>query len=103
MQSEHKVEKVDYKKMKKESKKRKTEKLIKTLDKHKLLQSEAVANSAKPVPKNILSGANQQVKGREFTVRYIDLLDINYTSKYNEFQGCTGYTVSGRISRVSSI
>jgi len=68
MQSEHKVEKVDYKKMKKESKKRKTEKLIKTLDKHKLLQSEAVANSAKPVPKNILSGANQQVKGREFTV-----------------------------------
>ena len=47
------IPKVDRKTLKAEKKKKKKEELLKNLERRELLK-EAVANSAKPVPKNIL-------------------------------------------------
>merc|ERR1719357_812597 len=68
MDARPKLDTKELKRLKKEKKRMRTEKLLKTLDKRELLKSEAALGSAKPVPKNIVSGLDSQAKGRSYTV-----------------------------------
>jgi len=67
MDSRPKLDTKELKRLKKEKKSFKTEKLLKTLERRDLLKS-AAADSAKPVPKNIVSGISSELKGRQYTV-----------------------------------
>jgi hypothetical protein len=56
------VDTKELKRLKKEKKARKTEQLLKRLEQHGLLQGEAAALAAKPVPKNILQKLSKESK-----------------------------------------
>jgi len=99
MEGRPKLETKDLKRLKKEKKRMNAEKLIKTLERRELLKSEAAANSAKPVPKNIISGLSTDVKGREFTVSIAvpgSILDNAQTPELRTY-------LAGQVARAAAV
>jgi hypothetical protein len=73
------VDTKELKRLKKEKKARKTEQLLKRLEQHGLLQGEAAALAAKPVPKNILQKLSKESK---VSIELVPVLADKYGTGY---------------------
>jgi len=77
---------------------KKEEELLKKLERRQLLK-EAAENSAKPVPKNIVSVFNKEVKGREYTVSLAipgSILETQQTPELRSY-------LAGQIARAAAV
>jgi len=89
----------ELKRLKKEKKERRTEKMLKTLEKNNLLKSAGAVASSKPVPKNIISGLSEDVKGRDYTVSFAlpgSILDNAQTPELRTY-------LAGQIARAAAV
>lgn len=85
-------------KKKKERSKKVLDHTIKMLDQREILK-EAAAKSAKPVPKNILSGLTKDLKGRKYTVSIAipgSILDNQQNSELRAY-------LAGQIARAAAV
>ncbi|XP_023328155.1 putative methyltransferase C9orf114 [Eurytemora carolleeae] len=88
----------ELKRLKKEKKERTAEKIIKNLERRELMKSVA-SNSAKPVPKNIISELSSDVKGRNYTISIAvpgSILDNAQTPELRTY-------LAGQVARAAAV